>query len=84
MRRRTFGFYTLPNHMSPVDVSSLQVYFYIGKSLDSNVGLIGLVDEIRIWSGALDAATINTHYNSGRHVLLVMKHVYLERAITQP
>jgi len=78
VRRHTFDFHTLPNHMLPVDVSCLQVYFYIGKSLGGDVGLIGSVDEIRIWSGALDDVTILAHYNSGgKHWLSVSHNLLL-------
>ena len=40
--------------------------FYIGKSFESgNAGLIGSVNELRIWGGALSDADITTHYSQG-------------------
>ena len=49
-----------------VFVSFIQSLFYIGKSFYSrDVGLIGFVDEFRIWSGALDATTILSNYKAG-------------------
>ena len=39
--------------------------FFIGKSSVSDPGLIGSVNEFRIWGGALSAADIATRYSQG-------------------
>ena len=39
--------------------------FYLGKSFDGATGLIGSVNEFRIWGGALSAADIATRYSQG-------------------
>ena len=39
--------------------------FYIGKSFDGSRGLIGSVNEFRIWGGALSATDIATRYSQG-------------------
>ena len=39
--------------------------FYIGKSLSLEPGLIGSVNEFRIWGGALSATDIATRYSHG-------------------
>ena len=39
--------------------------FYIGKSFDGTSGLIGLVNEFRIWGGVLSATDIATRYSQG-------------------
>ena len=48
---------------------SQQTLFYIGKSLTAvDVGLVGSVDELRIWSSALDATQVKASYTAGRFV----------------
>ena len=39
--------------------------FYIGKSFDGQPGLIGSVNEFRIWAGALSATDIAARYSQG-------------------
>ena len=39
--------------------------FYIGRSFDVNPGLIGSVNEFRVWGGALSATDIATRYSQG-------------------
>ena len=39
--------------------------FYIGKSFDGAPGLIGSVNEFRIWGGVLSATDIATRYSQG-------------------
>ena len=39
--------------------------FYVGKSFDGQPGLIGSVNEFRIWGGALSATDIATRYSQG-------------------
>ena len=39
--------------------------FYIGKSFDGEPGLIGSVNEFRIWAGVLSATDITTRYSQG-------------------
>ena len=43
-----------------------QLFFYIGKSFSTlDAGLIGSVDEVRIWSGALSASQVQASYTAG-------------------
>ena len=45
-----------------------QTLFYIGKALTGwDVGLIGSVDELRIWSSALDATQVKASYTAGAY-----------------
>ena len=39
--------------------------FYIGKSFKADTGLVGSVNEFRIWGGALSATDIATRYSQG-------------------
>ena len=39
--------------------------FYVGNSLATGNQLIGSVDEIRLWGGALSAAEVASHYSQG-------------------
>ena len=47
---------------NPIPVPTV---FYIGKAFDVEPGLIGSVNEFRIWGGALSASDITTRYSQG-------------------
>ena len=54
---------SIPCNIPTVDQ---QLLFYIGKSFFyDNAGLIGFVDELRIWSGALSASQVQASYATG-------------------
>ena len=52
---------------TPAVVNSIPLpsVFYISKSFDGNPGLVGSVNEFRIWGGVLSATDIATRYSQG-------------------
>ena len=48
-------------------------YFAVGNSYfsQSTLGMVGSVDEVRVWGGAMSAADIASHYQQGAGVYTI-------------